>query len=131
MRRIQPMIWPFTTAAASRVISAAPRGRGTIAFDGERSCDPADPRDRFDASPRQARAIAWATLRRDIAAVLVGLRRRRSSRRHAHLAPIWNGPTRRRSGLDLFRNRAGVGAHMPGPTRALCRPKKRRLWSVP
>jgi hypothetical protein len=33
-----------------------------IAFDGERSCDPADPRDRFDASPRQARAIAWATL---------------------------------------------------------------------
>jgi hypothetical protein len=26
LRRIQPMIWPFTTAAANRVISAAPRG---------------------------------------------------------------------------------------------------------
>jgi hypothetical protein len=34
---------------------------GTIAIDGERSCDLVDAGDRFDVSPRQTRAIAWAT----------------------------------------------------------------------
>ena len=74
------------TAAARSRRSVSPkrsrpsrRGR-TITFDGQRSCDPADPRDRFDASPRQARAIAWAT-RQAPASPVAGTTQERRERR--------------------------------------------------
>ena len=53
----------FRPPLLSRDLSSAAWGRGTIAFDGERSCDLVDAGDRFGRSPRQTRAIAWATLR--------------------------------------------------------------------
>ena len=39
----------------------APRMAGVIGFDGNHSCAGVGRRDRFDTSPQQARAIAWAT----------------------------------------------------------------------
>jgi hypothetical protein len=44
--RIQLTIWPFAPLPLSRDLSSGAWGRGTIAIDGEHSCDATEPRDR-------------------------------------------------------------------------------------